>query len=360
MSMYLRTFLFSTGFMFLSVACVYANSDELELKWGGYVDTYYAYDFNSPTGNSRNPLPLVLFTQATDHNAFNLGLAFLEAKISGNKIRGRLAFQTGTSVPANYTSEGSNVLAKLVQEAIAGYEITENLWIDAGIYFSPIGFESWISRNNWLYTRALMSDFIPYYQSGAKVSYKINDNWAAQLHLINGWQNITENNDNLALNAQVAYTPSVHFSLTYNTFYGLETSNKLPRYFNELVATFSLTHQWQLAAVVDYGIQKRLNDSSYVDWYQCTFWSRYQISALISLAARFENYIDREGIIVQTMTPNGFQTLGFSFGANIQLHKNLMFRSEVRGLWSKDAVFASQAGKSNKTGVIVTALNLTF
>ena len=306
------------------------------------------------------PLPLVLFTQAADHNAFNLGLAFLEAKISGKKIRGRLALQTGTSVTANYTNEGNNVFAKMIQEAVAGYEIAENLWIDAGIYFSPIGFESWISKNNWLYTRALMSDFIPYYQAGAKLSYKIDNNWAVQLHVVNGWQNITENNDNKALNAQIVYTPSARFSLTYNTFYGLETTNSLPRFFNELVASLPLTSEWQLAAVVDYGIQKRLNDSTFVDWYQFTLWSQYQMSSLVSLAVRFENYLDKEGIMVQTLTANGFQTLGLSFGINLQLHKNLLFRSEVRGLWSKDAVFASRSGKSDRSGVFVTALNLSF
>ena len=63
--------------------------------------------------------------------------------------------QAGTSVQANYASEptlgtvSGPDLARNIQEAYVGYRVTDKLWIDEGIYFSHIGFESWISRDNW-------------------------------------------------------------------------------------------------------------------------------------------------------------------------------------------------------------------
>ena len=344
---------------FLLSSSVSAGTDPLDIKWGGFLDTYYAVDFNFPPGNLRSPLPLILTTQATRHNEFNVNLAFLEAKATGDRIRGRLAFQTGTSVPANYTSEGTNIFAQLIQEAVAGYQVADNLWIDSGIYLSPIGFESWVSRDNWTYTRSLMSDFSPYYHAGLKLSYYVNNLWSVQLNLINGWQNIVENNPGKAFTMQISYNLSDRLKFTYNNFYGLESGN-LPRFFNELIAKISITKEWHIAGVVDYGIQKRATDTSYADWYQYTFLSLIQLTPSVGLVARLENYIDREGIIVPTLTSNGFQTQGASLGVNIQLHKNLLYRNELRGLWSKDAVFVSQSGRSESDGIFVSALNLTF
>ena len=63
-------------------------------------------------------------------------------------------------------------LARNIQEAYVGYRVTDKLWIDEGIYFSHIGFESWISRDNWTYTRSLDAEFTPYYQSGVKATYQ--------------------------------------------------------------------------------------------------------------------------------------------------------------------------------------------
>src|SRR6266545_2105193 len=64
---------------------------------GAFIDGYYAYDFGRPTDFDR---PFT--TQATRHNEFNIGLAYIDAKLAGPRIRGRLALQAGTAVQSNY------------------------------------------------------------------------------------------------------------------------------------------------------------------------------------------------------------------------------------------------------------------
>ena len=53
-----------------------------------------------------------------------------------------------------------------------------------------------------------------------------------------------------------------------------------------------------------------------------------------------EYYNDKNGVIINTETPNGFQTFGYSFNVDYAIFKNVVFRTEARGFTSKDAIFA--------------------
>ena len=116
------------------------------ITFGAFIDTYFAWDFGQPDAFDR---PYT--TQPARHDEFNVNLAFLEAKLTGEKVRGRVALQAGTSVQANYAGE-PNVgsvsgadLARIIQEAWVGVRVSPKLWVDGGIYFSPIGWEGFIS-----------------------------------------------------------------------------------------------------------------------------------------------------------------------------------------------------------------------
>src|SRR5262245_34800336 len=196
------------------------------VTFGGFVDGYCAYDFNRPAEFDR-----AFTTQPARHNEFNINLAFIDAKFTSERARGRVALQVGTSVQSNYAGEpgigtisGGN-LSRHIQEAVAGVKLREGWWLDGGIYFSHLGFESFISRDNRTYTRSLASDYSPYYQTGVKVSGQFSPEWSAQVHVMNGWQIISENNSNKSVGLQLAYKPSSSFSVTYNNFIGNEGSD---------------------------------------------------------------------------------------------------------------------------------------
>ena len=78
----------------------------LHVTFGGFVDTYYAYDFGTPPTLDRSFAGGATFTtQPARHNEFNVNLAYVEALVSAPRIRGRLALQAGTSVQSNYGAE---------------------------------------------------------------------------------------------------------------------------------------------------------------------------------------------------------------------------------------------------------------
>src|SRR5674476_464664 len=77
-----------------------AYAAEEPVHYGGFIDTYYAYDLNNPKTHERE-----FTTQPARHNEFNINLAYVEAVLKKERTRGRLALQFGQSVTKNTTLE---------------------------------------------------------------------------------------------------------------------------------------------------------------------------------------------------------------------------------------------------------------
>lgn len=346
-----------------------ANSDKgegtLPVTWGAFVDTYYAYDFNNPLDHER----ALLYTTARRSNEFNLNLGYLDVKLNGRRIRGRFALQAGTSVQALYAAEptlgvtSGPSLVRNIQEAVVGYQITDHLWIDAGIYFSYIGFEGFISKDNWTYTRSLGAELTPYYLSGVKLTYQWSDEFSTQIHIINGWQNVSENNGNKAVGLHAVYSPNPTYSLTYNNFYGQEPNSFglfSPRFFNELILQAALNKNLQLSLQYDLGMQVKSDGNGQSYWHNVGLFGRYFVLPNLTLAACIENYVDPDQVMVRTNSPNGFQTWGASLGADLAFQTNFLWRIEYRELWTKDPYFPGENGLSTRDPLFVTALTLSI
>ncbi|MBI3296700.1 MAG: porin [Elusimicrobia bacterium] len=332
----------------------------LPVRFGGFVDTYYAYDFQRPPLRDR-----AFTTQPARHNEFNVNLAFIEAVVSEDRVRGRLALQAGNSVQSNYGGEprvgtvsGSD-LTRHIQEAVVGYRVTDKLWIDGGIYLSHIGLESWISRDNWGYSRLLMSDFSPYYQAGVKASYQWTESFSSQLHVVNGWQNISENNENKALGVQLAFAPTEGWSVTYNNFYGQEVGNR-GRFFNNVVLKTPAFGRVQGAAAADYGIQRKLSGGGFSKWYAGALLARWRLTDRLSATGRVERYVDEDQVIVTTGGQGSFRTTAASINLDMALHPQLLWRNELRHFWGENPVYPTRSGFAKTDGFLASSLGLTF
>lgn len=193
------------------------------ITFGGFVDAYYAFDFNRPANFDRS-----FTTQPARHNEFNVNLAFVEAKLDAPRIRGRFAIQMGTSVQSNYAGEPRNGsvsgpdVARFIQEAVVGTKVGDNLWLDGGIFFSHIGMEGFVSRDNPMYTRSLVADYSPYYETGVKLTWQATPTLSALVTVVNGWQNISETNAAKSAGVRVDYTPSPGTTVSYFNYLGDE------------------------------------------------------------------------------------------------------------------------------------------
>ncbi|MBK6605648.1 MAG: outer membrane beta-barrel protein [Leptospiraceae bacterium] len=177
-----------------------------QIKFGSFIDTYYAYDLEKPPSQDR-----AYTTSAARNNAFNINLLYLDVNLNSEKIRGRGAVHYGTSVTANYLGESTEskianqFSVRNMQEGFIGFKLAPKLWLDAGIYFSHIGFGNFISRENWSYTRSMVADFSPYQQAGIKLSYELNAKISIHFHIMNGWGNLVETNTDKAVGGFLEY-----------------------------------------------------------------------------------------------------------------------------------------------------------
>jgi hypothetical protein len=336
------------------------------VSFGGFVDSYYAYDFGRPANFDR---PFT--TQAARHNEFNVNLAYMEAKVSGPRVRGRLALQAGTSVQSNYAGEpaigavSGPDLSRFIQEAVAGYQITQSLWVDGGIFLSHIGMESFISRDNPTYTRSLSAEFTPYYESGVKLTWQTTPRLTALFAVVNGWQNISENNQDKAVGARLDYAWSPSTTLSYYNFIGNEASSSRLRIFNGVGFKSGLTPTFTVQGNFDYGTQQKAQNTGSSAWWSTGFIGKLQLSTVVGVSGRIEYYHDADNVIVATALPGGFKATTSSLGIDVSPigSARFLWRNELRGTWATEPVFPdSQAatGTSSSNGLLVTSMALTF
>ena len=344
-----------------------APDTTVRVTFGGFVDGYFAYDFNRPRSLDR---PYT--TQAARHAEFNVNLAHLEAVLSGPRVRGRLAAQFGTSVQANYAAEptvgalsGPSV-SRFIQEATAGYQVARTVWVDGGVFFSPFGSENWISRDNWTYTRSFIADNSPYYEAGVKATWQARPYLSAQLHVINGWQNISETNSDKALGARVDYTPKDGVDVSFDAFVGNEQPDSLPRrvrIWQEAIVQLEPTPRLGLRGTLDYGTQERPHGGTSA-WRGYAVIARYAVAPNVSIAGRWEGYSDPEQVIVVTGQPFGVRVGGGSANVDVTPAPRLLWRTELRAVRTRDPLFTRRDGAGTRAtrddALVVTSLALTF
>ena len=335
------------------------------VQFGGFLDTYYAFDSNTPKDHERE-----YTTQPVRHNEFNINLAYVEAILKQETTRGRLALQFGQSVTKNTAGEPKDgatsgpLDAKVFQEAYLGKKVSEKTWIEMGIFLGNIGAESWISKDNWTYTRALNLDYVPYYSAGIRIDHAFNSKETAQLQLLNGWGNMSENNQGKAIGGQYKNVINDSLTFTYNNFFGDEevTSSK-PRFrsYHNFILKWLKSDQWQYLFAFDVGEQSQKENNGVDGWFTATATVRRVLNATEAIAMRAEYYADPHQANVNTFTPNGFQVAGLSVNYDQNFDKNFMWRNEVRGFYSEDKIYPQGSGSKNRLdGFFVTSISAWF
>lgn len=344
---------------------VSAQNDSINKPFtiGGYAEVYYTADFNNPKNNSR---PGFVYSH-NRNNEVNVNLAYIKTAYNTENVRANLALAVGTYMNANYAAEQG--VMKNVYEANAGLKISKkhNLWIDAGVFPSHLGFESAVGKDNWTLTRSLFADNSPYFETGAKISYTSESGkWFLSGLLLNGWQRIqrVDGNSTPAFGHQLVFKPNEKLTINSSSFIGNDKPDSIRqmRYFHNLYAVYQINKKFGLTAGFDIGAEQKTKESDqYNVWYTPVLIAKYNATDKLSFTARGEYYQDEKGVIISTGTENGFKTFGYSFNADYQIFPNLVWRTEIRNLNSKDAIFMNRTDEFNKNSLTATtALAISF
>jgi len=327
----------------------------------GIADVFYVFDFNNPQGTERQPF---LFNH-NRHNEFNLNLGIIKLGLEQEKYRANLALQSGTYANDNYSSEPG--LFKSIFEANIGISLNKknNLWLDAGVLPSHIGFESAISIDNWTMTRSILAENSPYFLTGAKLTLTPNDQWEFAGLVLNGWQRIQrlQGNGMPSFGLQANYRPNENITLNWSTFLGTDdpdTTRRI-RYFNNFYGKFQFTEKFGLILGFDIGIQQRNKESSDHElWFSPVIIGQLKINQKWKAAFRAEYFQDKTGIIIPTDTKNGFHTGGLSLNFDFAPTQNIMCRVEARLLKSKDSIFDTDTAPTNHNFIIGSSMAIKF
>ena len=193
------------------------------------VDVNYTHSFNKPNDNT-----VVGSTALARNNEVQLSALHVGGDFYYKGARARLMTQFGTRsivVPRNDYSpyRGQYQLANVyryLSEAYVGYHI--NKWhginIDAGMFMSYIGLNSYYQPENWEYQASFTSDNTPWFFNGLRIQIHPSKYVKIEPWIINGWQSYGRFNKMPGLGFNFTWMLNSNLKLRTNNYYGTDAA----------------------------------------------------------------------------------------------------------------------------------------
>lgn len=329
------------------------------LAVGGYIDTYYGYDFNIPKSGTNQ-----YFVTSNRHDEMNVNLAYIDLRYRSTNFRARFVPGFGTYINSNYTNESGTL--KNIVEASVGLKLStkRNIWIDIGVLGSPYTNESAISKDHLMYTRSFAPESVPYYLTGVKVSVPLDSKWTAYLYLLNGWQVIQSNDKNKAIGTQVEFRPNKKMLFNWDTYFGGNQTTQNPdfrtRYFTDLYWIYKANNKFDATSCVYIGFQERTGANT-LTWWTANFIGRYHFNKLLSLSGRLEYYSDSGVHQIPVTGSSNFRSYSTGLCLNYQANHNALLRLEGRQFFSPDNLYQDKdSNPSPVSSLLIASLTAWF
>lgn len=275
----------------------------------GFVDVYYGQNFNNPASQTNG---LRFFDQSTQMFGLNMVELVVDKtpEVTNSRTGYHVALGFGQAMNAvNGSDHGGLGFDQYLKEAYFSYlaPVGKGLQIDVGKFVTPHGAEVIETKDNWNYSRGLLFSYaIPYYHFGMRAKYAFNDKYAVTGFLVNGWNNVVDNNSGKTYGVSFAWNPNKKFGVTENYMAGPEQNNLNSnlRQLSDTVFTYSPNSKLSFIVNGDYGRGDRVTDpltaivSPPVYWTGVAGYIRYAFSGTSAISTRYEYYDD----------PNGFTT----------------------------------------------------
>jgi Putative beta-barrel porin-2, OmpL-like. bbp2 len=192
------------------------------------MDLSYTHSFNNPNDNT-----VVGSTALARDNEVQLSALHIGGDFSYLNARARFMTQFGTRsevVPRNDLSpyRGQYNLANVyryLSEAYAGYHfnIMYGINVDAGLFMSYIGLNSYYQPENWEYQASYTSDNTPWFFNGVRIQIFPTQYLKIEPWIINGWQSYGKFNSMPGVGANITWMPTSNLKMLTNDYYGTDT-----------------------------------------------------------------------------------------------------------------------------------------
>ncbi|PYU54792.1 MAG: hypothetical protein DMG55_30320, partial [Acidobacteria bacterium] len=200
------------------------------------MDGYYAYNFNRPVGR-------VNLLRAYDvlSNNFSLNQASIIFERApdlsqGRRFGGRLDLQFGQAtdtLQGNPANEPRPQIYRNIFQAYGTYiaPVGNGLTLDFGKWSSSLGLENNYTKDQMNYSRSYYFDFLPFYHTGIRANYQVNDRLALNYWLVNGTNQAEATNGFKDELFGFVVKPRTSITWTFNYYWGkniLTESSSVP------------------------------------------------------------------------------------------------------------------------------------
>jgi hypothetical protein len=322
----------------------------------GFVDTYYGYNSNQPSGRTNQ-------YHNFDINSGQFGLNMIE--LVADKTPDATASRVGYHIALGFGQAMNQVNAteigpggtelnfdQYLKEGYLEYlaPVGKGLQINVGKFVTPAGAEVIESKDNWNYTRGILFAWaIPYFHYGMSGKYTFNSKFALTGYLVNGWNNSVDNNSGKTTGFSAAWTPNSKFTLIQNYLVGPEQLdfNGNFRHLYDTVLIYNATPKLSLMANYDYGHDRLMNSPSSVHWSGIAGYIKYAMNDKWTVAGRGEYFNDHDGF-----ETGATQNLSeFTVTLQRMLAAKIISRLEFRRDMSSADVFPYRSGPPNYSPV---------
>ncbi|MCI0371072.1 MAG: porin [candidate division NC10 bacterium] len=281
-----------------------------EVTLTGYVQTTYNFNFEDPptkTNNLRvfddeanqftiNNIELAFSRQPTEKVPVGFGVVMNAGRDTRKtKALGLGGGATGDDNPFD------------LQQAYVTYvaPVGKGVTFKAGKFATLLGAEVIEAPANFNVSRSFLFGFaIPFTHVGALATYPFTDQVSATVGVVNGWDNVRDDNRGKSAIGQISLAPLEGFTLLVNGIWGAEQAERdsPKRWVVDVVATYNppSLKALTLQANYDYGREDEaaedgasiLRDAT---WQGISLIANYDLTEKLSFAVRGEYFIDQDG-----------------------------------------------------------------
>ena len=320
--------------------------------FGATFEGYYQYDWNKPPDRV---IPLRAYD--TRANTFGIQQAAFVVDASpdvdaGRRYGLRADLQWGQAtetVQGSRANEPRPEVYRNVWQAYGTYLFpvgANGLQTDFGKFASMLGYETNYAKDNQAFSRAYLFNFLPFYHSGLRVTYPVNDKVSVLYMLTNGIQQTEDFNDYKSSHFAAIVKPISQVAWTVNYYFGQEQPDGgepggpdgFFRVFDTYV-TYTATSALTLGVDVNHVTNEVLRDDPSLSLQGLGTYARYQVNEPIGLGVRWER-LDDEGLfrgidqVLQEIT----------LTAEYKLADGFLVRGEFRRDWSDQSFFPGSGG----------------
>ena len=196
---------------------------------GAMVDVNYTNSLANPIDHT-----VVGSTAIARNGDLQIALAAFGGEFNYKNARGKLWLQVGTNTTViprdDYSAyRGQYDLAnayKNIAEAYGGYHF--NKWhginVDAGLFVSYIGLNSYYQVENWEYQASFTSDNTPWFFNGIRIQIFPTKNLKIEPWIVNGWQSYSMYNSLPGFGGNITWMPNSNLKILTNDYYGSDAA----------------------------------------------------------------------------------------------------------------------------------------